>query len=187
MERGVGFCVLPDAAFVTCFESGHLFPRHVARSVPAHRPDIHRGLASRAPTGPAYLRSPVGASAQATLPASPERRYALREIKVRLLAQASFRDAVLSAYVGRCAISHLPEPRLLDAAVEIRPSGEKVLSACAVTVIALPFVGAPQPRERFPIGGHTSVDRDDRHKGSPEPPQSGRVSDAGPARSIDPV
>src|SRR5260370_19229657 len=57
----------------------------------------------------------VGASAQAPLPASPERRYALREIKARL-HQASFRDAVLSAYAGRCAISHLPQPRLLDAA-----------------------------------------------------------------------
>jgi putative restriction endonuclease len=57
----------------------------------------------------------VGASAQATLTASPERRYALREIKARL-HQASFRDAVLSAYGGRCAICHLPEPRLLDAA-----------------------------------------------------------------------
>jgi putative restriction endonuclease len=32
------------------------------------------------------------------------------------VAQASFRDALLSAYRGRCAISHLPEPRLLDAA-----------------------------------------------------------------------
>jgi putative restriction endonuclease len=58
----------------------------------------------------------VGASAQATLPASPERRYALREIKARL-HQASFRDAVLSAYGGCCAISHLPEARLLDAAL----------------------------------------------------------------------
>jgi putative restriction endonuclease len=52
-----------------------------------------------------------GASAQATLPASPERRYALREVKA--MHQASFRDAVLSAYGGRCAISHLSEPRLL--------------------------------------------------------------------------
>jgi putative restriction endonuclease len=58
----------------------------------------------------------VGASAQATLPASLERRYALREIKARFLHQASFRDAVLSAYRDRCAICHLPEPRLLDAA-----------------------------------------------------------------------
>ena len=42
----------------------------------------------------------VGASAQAALPASPERRYALREIKARFCHQASFRDAVLSAYRG---------------------------------------------------------------------------------------
>jgi putative restriction endonuclease len=53
----------------------------------------------------------VGASAQALPPDTPERRYALREVKARL-HQASFRDAVLAAYRGRCAISHLPEPRL---------------------------------------------------------------------------
>jgi putative restriction endonuclease len=67
----------------------------------------------------------VGASAQAMLPASPERRYALREIKARL-HQASFRDAVLSAYAGRCAISHLPEPRLLDAAHIVVDSDEQL-------------------------------------------------------------
>jgi putative restriction endonuclease len=38
----------------------------------------------------------VGASAQATLPAAPERRYALREVKAGL-HQASFREAVLAA------------------------------------------------------------------------------------------
>jgi putative restriction endonuclease len=68
----------------------------------------------------------VGASAQATLPASPERRYALREIKARLPHQASFRDAVLSAYGGRCAISHLPEPRLLDAAHIVMDADEQL-------------------------------------------------------------
>ncbi len=68
----------------------------------------------------------VGASAQATLPASPERRYALREIKARLHHQASFRDAVLSAYGGRCAICHLPEPRLLDAAHIIMDADEQL-------------------------------------------------------------
>ena len=67
----------------------------------------------------------LGASAQATLPASPERRYALREIKARLPHQASFRDAVLSAYSGRCAISRLPEPRLLDAAHIIMDADEQ--------------------------------------------------------------
>jgi putative restriction endonuclease len=51
--------------------------------------------------------SPVGASAQTALP-------------------ASFRDAVLSAYGGRCAISDLPEPRLLDAAHIIIDADEQL-------------------------------------------------------------
>jgi putative restriction endonuclease len=44
-----------------------------------------------------------------------ERRYALRSVKQRL-HQASFREAVITAYNGRCALSGLPEPLLLDAA-----------------------------------------------------------------------
>jgi putative restriction endonuclease len=44
-----------------------------------------------------------------------ERRYALRSVKQRL-HQASFREAVITAYSGRCALSGLPEPLLLDAA-----------------------------------------------------------------------
>jgi putative restriction endonuclease len=44
-----------------------------------------------------------------------ERRYALRAVKQRL-HQASFREAVIAAYGGRCAVSGLPEPLLLDAA-----------------------------------------------------------------------
>jgi putative restriction endonuclease len=44
-----------------------------------------------------------------------ERRYALRVVKQRL-HQASFREAVITAYSGRCALSGLPEPLLLDAA-----------------------------------------------------------------------
>ena len=67
----------------------------------------------------------VGASAQATLPASPERRYALREVKARL-HHASFRGAVLTAYGGRGAISHLPEPRLLDAAHIVMDADEQL-------------------------------------------------------------
>jgi putative restriction endonuclease len=45
-------------------------------------------------------------------------------IKARL-HQTSFRDAVLSAYKGRCAICHLPEPRLLDAAHIIMDADEQ--------------------------------------------------------------
>lgn len=44
-----------------------------------------------------------------------ERRYALRLVKERL-HQDTFRDAVLHAYRGRCAITGLPETQLLDAA-----------------------------------------------------------------------
>jgi putative restriction endonuclease len=40
--------------------------------------------------------------------------------------QASFRDAVLSAYGGCCAISHRPEPRLLDAAHIIIDADEQL-------------------------------------------------------------
>lgn len=46
---------------------------------------------------------------------APERRYALRAVQQRL-HQASFREAVITAYNGRCALSGLPEQRLLDAA-----------------------------------------------------------------------
>lgn len=52
----------------------------------------------------------------ATMPSSVvERRYALRSVKQRL-HQSSFREAVISAYRGRCAVSGIPEPKLLDAA-----------------------------------------------------------------------
>lgn len=50
-----------------------------------------------------------------TIDSAPERRYGLRQVQQRL-HQASFREAVIYAYKGRCAISGLPERRLLDAA-----------------------------------------------------------------------
>ncbi len=53
-----------------------------------------------------------------------ERRYALRAVKHRL-HQASFREAVISAYNGRCALSGLPESVLLDAAHIISDKDEK--------------------------------------------------------------
>lgn len=46
---------------------------------------------------------------------APARRYALGAVKQRL-HQATFRQAVLNAYDGRCAFTGLPEPMLLDAA-----------------------------------------------------------------------
>jgi putative restriction endonuclease len=54
---------------------------------------------------------------------SLERRYALRTVKQRL-HQASFREAVIAAYGGRCALSRLPERMLLDAAHIIADANE---------------------------------------------------------------
>lgn len=68
----------------------------------------------------------LGASGRITaIPPAPERRYALRLVSQRL-HQATFREAVLSAYGGRCAISRLPERRLLDAA-HIIADGDELL------------------------------------------------------------
>jgi len=53
-----------------------------------------------------------------------ERRYALRMVKQRL-HQASFREAVITAYNGRCALSGLPEPLLLDAAHIVADKDER--------------------------------------------------------------
>lgn len=64
-------------------------------------------------------------------PSAPERRYALSLVR-RRLHQASFREAVLAAYGGRCAISRLPEPRLLDAA-HIMPDAHEDLGQPIVT------------------------------------------------------
>lgn len=54
-----------------------------------------------------------------------ERRYALRAVKQRL-HQASFREAVIHAYNGRCALSGLPEVLLLDAAHIISDKDEQL-------------------------------------------------------------
>ena len=54
-----------------------------------------------------------------------ERRYALREVKQRI-HQASFREAVIAAYGGRCALSGLPEPLLLDAAHIVADKDEQL-------------------------------------------------------------
>ena len=53
-----------------------------------------------------------------------ERRYALQAVK-RRLHQASFREAIITAYGGRCALSGIPEPLLLDAAHIISDKDEQ--------------------------------------------------------------
>jgi len=68
--------------------------------------------------------APATAAMNWALPDAPERRYGLRLVRQRL-HQATFREAVLAAYGDRCAISGLPEPRLLDAAHIIADSDEE--------------------------------------------------------------
>ena len=64
----------------------------------------------------------VGASAQARSSRAP----VCASRGQGSLHQARFRDAVLAAYGGRCAISHLPEPRLLDAAHIVMDADEQL-------------------------------------------------------------
>lgn len=65
--------------------------------------------------GELKVRLAFGQTTALGIPDAPERRYASRLVRQRL-HQATFREAVLTAYGGRCAITGLPEPRLLDAA-----------------------------------------------------------------------
>ncbi|HJP69178.1 MAG TPA: HNH endonuclease [Sphingomicrobium sp.] len=67
----------------------------------------------------------ISATGTVTILSAPERRYALHLVSQRL-HQATFREAVLTAYDGRCAISRLPERRLLDAA-HIIADGDELL------------------------------------------------------------
>lgn len=80
---------------------------------------------------PKGLRAMIGfgdpgiASPGVSEDSAPARRYALRAVQQRL-HQASFREAVISAYGGRCALSGLPEPLLLDAAHIVADGDEKM-------------------------------------------------------------
>jgi putative restriction endonuclease len=55
---------------------------------------------------------------------TPARKYALRVVKQRM-HQATFREAVTTAYGNRCAISGIPEPKLIDAAHIIEDCNEE--------------------------------------------------------------
>ena len=71
------------------------------------------------------VRLAFGETLEKGLPDASERRYAQRIVRQRL-HQATFREAVLAAYGGRCAITNLPEPRLLDAAYIVMDGHEEL-------------------------------------------------------------
>jgi putative restriction endonuclease len=102
--------------------AARLSPGAISESSSSHLPPSEGAILPAFIAGwdPAALTARVAfgvAEREALVPPSTpvERRYALRSIKQRL-HQASFREAVIAAYNGRCALSGLPEPLLLDAA-----------------------------------------------------------------------
>ncbi len=68
-------------------------------------------------------------------PKELEARYLVRETKVRG-HQAAFREIVLDAYRSRCAITGLPEKKLLEAA-HIIPDSDELSTQCVSNGIAL--------------------------------------------------
>lgn len=84
----------------------------LAFGLPMRERVVHQGSLSEAVIG-VYPES------------SLERRYALQAVK-RRLHQSSFREAIIHAYNGRCAVSGIPEPLLLDAAHIIPDKHEKL-------------------------------------------------------------
>jgi putative restriction endonuclease len=72
-------------------------------------------VAQRVIVAPGVLRGPIDEPKPVALEDPIERRYAVRETRVRL-HQARFRGRVVPAYDSRCAICSLRELRLLDAA-----------------------------------------------------------------------
>jgi len=87
---------------------------------------------------PGVMTGPVDEPEPAALEDPLERRYVVRQTRVRL-HQARFRGRVLPAYASQCAICRLKELRLLDAShivadveVEGEPSVRNGLSLCSI-------------------------------------------------------
>lgn len=94
--------------------------------------------ARRVLVSPGRMVGPIDDREPVMIEREIERRYAVRETRVRL-HQARFRGRVLDAYENRCTICRLHELRLLDAAHiagDLEKSGEPVipngLSLCSI-------------------------------------------------------
>jgi putative restriction endonuclease len=106
-----------------------VFPCYVGGDDPARR---------MVTVTPGVLRGPLDEPAPVPLEDPIERRYAVRQTRVRL-HQARFRGRVVPAYSSQCAICRLKELRLLDAAHivgDVQDLGEPTvsngLSLCAI-------------------------------------------------------
>jgi putative restriction endonuclease len=106
-----------------------LYPVYVVNDDPTMR---------RVLISPGQMIGPIDERDPAPLDEPLERRYAVRETRVRL-HQARFRGRVLVAYSSRCTICRLKEMRLLDAAHiagDLEEHGEPIiangLSLCSI-------------------------------------------------------
>lgn len=106
-----------------------IFPAYVSADDPVGRMVV---------VTPGALRGPVDEPEPVALEDPIERRYVVRETKVRV-HQARFRGRVVPAYSSQCAICRLKELRLLDAAHIVsdveedgEPSVQNGLSLCAI-------------------------------------------------------
>jgi len=106
-----------------------VFPVYVIADDPARR---------MVTVTPGAMRGPADEQKPVRLEDPIERRYAVRQTRVRL-HQARFRGRVVPAYSSQCAICRLKELRLLDAAHivgDVNEAGEPLvsngLSLCAI-------------------------------------------------------
>ena len=106
-----------------------VFPVYVSQDDPVRR---------MVTVTPGAMRGPLDEQAPVPLDDPIERRYAVRQARVRL-HQARFRGRVVPAYSSQCAICRLKELRLLDAAHivgDLEGAGEPLvtngLSLCAI-------------------------------------------------------
>ncbi|HET8528583.1 MAG TPA: HNH endonuclease [Gaiellaceae bacterium] len=106
-----------------------LYPSYVTADDPAHE---------RVLVSPGRMIGPLDEPEPVPLEDEVERRYAVRETRVRL-HQAVFRGRVLRAYASTCTICRLKEGRLLDAAHiagDLEAHGEPIvpngLSLCSI-------------------------------------------------------
>ena len=98
-----------------------LYPAYVVADDPSSRSVV---------VAPGRMVGPLDEQEPTAFDDAVERRYAVRETRVRL-HQAQFRGRVLVAYKDRCAVCRLKELRLLDAAhitADSLPGGEPVVS-----------------------------------------------------------
>ena len=106
-----------------------LYPSYITADDPAHQ---------RVLVSPGRMVGPLDEPEPVPLENEIERRYAVRETRVRL-HQAVFRGRVLHAYASTCTICRLKEGRLLDAAHiagDVEAHGEPIvpngLSLCSI-------------------------------------------------------